>query len=137
MWSWYVPSMTTTGPRAQAPRQLTVSSVKARSSVVSPGLDGQLASDLVEHLRGSAHVAGGARANRQQVASPRGEAEGLVEVGQPEHLDEGHVELLRHPPQDLFGQVAVQCLQVLQDFHDVERFRAAVLEDRIDFAVGP
>ena len=35
---WYRPSISTTGPRAQQPRQLTVSSEKFLSQVVSPRL---------------------------------------------------------------------------------------------------
>ena len=131
-WPWKSPSIMTTGPMAQQPRQATVSSVNWPSAVVSPGGDVELALELLEDLRPPADMAGRAHADQAGVLSAGREAEGPVERGHADDVDERHLQRAGDLAQRFRREVIVLGLDVQEDRDEVLPEAAVPVDDGRD-----
>ena len=134
-WPWYSPSMTTTGPMAQQPRQATVSSVNWPSFVVSPAGTSSLRSS-------SSRIFGPPRtwqavpeADEAGVLAAGLEAEGPVERGHADDVDEGHAEGLGDVAQGFRGKVIEAFLDVEEDGDEVLLEALVLVDDRLDLGL--
>jgi ribosomal protein S19E (S16A) len=77
-------------------------------------------------------MARGARAEGENVPAPRLEREGLVEGGDPVHLDQGDAQSIGHAPQRILRKVPTLVLQVVQDLDQAGAVGTMTGEDPID-----
>ena len=131
-WPWYSPSMTTTGPMAQQPRQATVSSVNWPSLVVSPAGTSSLRSSSSRIFGPPRTWQAGAEADQARMLAARFEAEGPVERGHSDDVDEGHAQALGDLPQGVRGEVVEAFLDVEEDRNEVLLEALVVVDDRLD-----
>ncbi len=102
-----------------------------------PGADAELALELLEDPRRTAHVTGGAHAARDQVLAARLEAEPAVERRDAVDVDERPAGLRGDGLERMLRQVGVLRLDVLEDGDQHAALATMLVDDPRDLAHGP
>ena len=111
---WARSLIMTTGAIPHAPTQCTSSTVKSMSSRVLPGVDAQVALDLLGDERSARDVTGRAVTTPDGVLGVGFQAELGIERGDPESHAERLAGRLRHPGHHVLGQPPENGLGSLQ-----------------------
>ena len=97
-----------------------------------PGWHVELALKLLQDLRTAPDVAGRAEADQARVLAAGLEAEGPVERGHSDDINEGHAQGLGDVPQGFRGEVVEALLDVEEDGDEVLPEALVLVDDRLD-----
>ena len=97
-----------------------------------PGRDVELALELLQDLRAAPDVAGRPQADEAGVLAPRLEAEGPVEGGHADDVDEGHAQGLGDLAERFRREVVEGLLDVEEDGDEVLLETLVLVDERLD-----
>ena len=88
--------------------------------------------DFLQQALRAAHVASGTQAHRNRVLTLGGHGEERVERNHAINLGGGHTQLAGNDALHLLGQIAMQCLTLVQHINQLTRLVAMLVADFLD-----